>query len=73
MKTKIQKMVSAKLSQWDSEAVIAATRAARMGRRAIVVTYPSGMEMARFAEPFSDFGMHYEVAPAVWNAITGNK
>jgi len=65
---RIEKMVNDKLSQWDREAALNARRAKAQGRQAVLVTYPTGLQMMRFAEPFADFGMHYEVPAQVWEA-----
>ena len=61
--------VTAKLDQWASEANIAAKIAKKGGRVAIYVRYPTGLIMARFAEPYSDYGMHYECTPEVWESL----
>ena len=59
-----------KLSQWDREAFVNAVRAFRSGKTGSIVTYPTGKQMVRFAEPFKEFGMHYEVSVDAWNSIS---
>ena len=61
-----------KLAQWENEAIINAGRAFKAGRSATLVEYPSGLQMMRFAEPYKDYGMHFEVRPEVWAAIVAN-
>ena len=76
MKSKeLKRLVTAKLEQWGREAMIAAGRAIMQGKTATLITYPSGLKKMRFAEPFTDFGMHYEVSPDAWSALiaTGGK
>jgi len=65
-------MVKAKQTQWSNEAKVSAARAILQGRTGTLVQYQTGMKMVRFAEPFKDFGMHYEVTPEVWSELTGN-
>jgi hypothetical protein len=69
MNKQIKTAVKAKLAQWDREATLSAARAIKTGKAAVLVTYPTGLEMMRFAEPFTDCGMHYEVPPQVWAAL----
>ena len=65
----IQKQKEKKISQWRREAEIAASRAIQKGIKAWDVVYPSGIHMKRFAEPFSGFGMHYEIDPETWDSL----
>lgn len=65
--SKLHRAVQEKVSQWDREAEVNAKRAILLGRSGTLVTYPSGKQMVRFAEPFKDFGMHYEVSVECWN------
>ena len=60
-------------SRWDKEAKISAMRAHKSGRLAKLVVYPTGLRMMRFADPFTDYGMHYEVSEAVWSEISQPK
>ena len=65
----IQILVDEKTSQWANEAEINARRAKAKGSEAKLIEYPTGLQMMRFAEPFKEYGMHYEVTPEVWEAI----
>ena len=67
--SKLEKLVKSKIASWDVEAEINATRAVMQGRTGVLVTYPSGKQMVRFAEPFKDFGMHYEVTVECWKKV----
>lgn len=67
-----ERQVDQKLDQWKSEATIAAADAVQKSKEATLVIYPSGLRMMRFAEPNTDYGMHYEVAPEVWQALLAN-
>ena len=69
METRLQAMCNEKISQWNKEAMIAAKRAQLKNIEAQLVTYPTGLQMMRFAEPFAEFGMHYEVTPDVWEYL----
>lgn len=69
MLTRLQAACDEKIAQWNKEAMIAARRAQQKGIEARLVIYPTGLEMMRFAEPFTDFGMHYEVTPEVWDFL----
>ena len=69
METRLQAMCNEKMNQWAGEAEINAMRAKKAGLTAELVTYPTGLQMMRFAEPFKEYGMHYEVTPKVWEAI----
>ena len=62
----ISNAVQGKRNQWDREAQINACRAIQAGRAAFLVTYPTGKQAMRFAEPYKDYGMHYEVSPETW-------
>lgn len=68
--TELQGMVENKLTQWDAEKVAAAGRAIAAGSTATLVQYPTGLQMMRFAEPYTDFGMHFEVDPETWSDLT---
>jgi hypothetical protein len=70
--TRLEAGINAKLNQWGREAAINAARAMRAGCKAVLVTYPTGLQMMRFAQPFADYGMHYEVPANVWNEIAAN-
>lgn len=72
-KSVLEQAVRVKLGQWKKEALIAASRALRDGKQASVFTYPTGLKMMRFAEPFTDYGMHYEVEVEAWNLLVKNK
>ena len=65
----IQILVDEKTSQWANEAKKNAMRAKAKGIEAKLIEYPTGLQMMRFAEPFKEYGMHYEVTPEVWQAI----
>jgi transposase len=65
----IQRAIDEKMSQWDREALINAKLAKAMGKSAVLVTYPTGLQKMRFGEPFQQFGMHYEVSLEIWNSI----
>jgi len=65
----IQILVGEKINQWANEAEINARRARAKGIEAKLIEYPTGLQMMRFAEPFKEYGMHYEVTPVVWEAI----
>ena len=65
----IQILVDEKTNQWANEAEINARRAKAKGIEAELIEYPTGLQMIRFAEPFKEYGMHYEVTPEVWQAI----
>ena len=65
----IQILVDEKTNQWTREAEINARRAKAKGIEAKLIEYPTGLQMMRFAEPFKEYGMHYEVTPEVWQAI----
>ena len=65
----IQILVDEKMNQWANEAEINARRAKAKGIEAKLIEYPTGLQMMRFAEPFKEYGMHYEVTPEVWQAI----
>lgn len=67
---KLQQSLDNKLAQWDRESVQSAQRAMREGRKAHLVQYPTGLLRMRFAEPFADYGMHYEVPVEVWESIS---
>jgi len=67
----MKRHVDEKRSQWDQEAAISAARAIKSGKTACLVTYPSGLKMMRFAEPFREYGMHYEVSPETWASLNG--
>lgn len=69
---KFESLVKSKLTQWEGEASISAARAMQAGVEAKLVVYPSGLKMMRFSEPFKEYGMHYEVAPEVWERIKAN-
>lgn len=60
------------LGRWSCQAEIAACRAIRQGKRAALVVYPSGVKRMRFAEPFGEFGMSYEVPVETWNRLIEN-
>lgn len=64
----IQILVDEKTNQWTNEAKINAMRAKSKGIEAKLIEYPTGLKMMRFAEPFKEYGMHYEVPPEVWEA-----
>lgn len=72
MKTYLERSVVSKRRQWNREAEISACRAIRSGKTATLVTYPSGLKMMRFAEPFKECGMHYEVSPETWAQLQSN-
>ena len=63
-----------KLNQWDMEAAICACRAFRRGGAgaAVMVTYPTGLSMMRFAEPLSGCPAWGEVTVEVWTEIVKN-
>lgn len=65
----LEKAIDEKMAQWDREALINAKRAKAMGKTAVLVTYPTGLQKMRFGEPFQQFGMHYEVSPEIWNSL----
>ena len=65
----IQILVGEKINQWANEAEINARRARAKGIEAKLIEYPTGLQMMRFAEPFKEYSMHYEVTPVVWEAI----
>ena len=65
----IQILVGEKINQWANEAEINARRARAKGIETKLIEYPTGLQMMRFAEPFKEYGMHYEVTPVVWEAI----
>lgn len=65
----LEKQKDKKLGQWRREAEIAACHAIQKGIKAWDVVYPSGLHMKRFARPFSEFGMHYEVEPKTWDRL----
>jgi hypothetical protein len=67
--TRLDLAISQKLEAWDNEATISAARAIQQGHTAQLVTYPSGMQAMRFAEPFTTYGMHFEVSPSVWESL----
>ena len=69
METRLQAMCNEKTDQWTNEAKINAMRAKAKGIEAKLIEYPTGLQMMRFAEPFKEYGMHYEVTPEVWEAI----
>ena len=70
METRLQAACDEKISQWNTEAAINAQRAQAKGIQAKLIEYPTGLQMMRFAEPFSnEFGMHYEVTPEVWDSL----
>jgi len=69
METRLQAMCNEKIGQWNKEAMINAKRAQLKNIEAKLVEYPTGLQMMRFAEPFKDFGMHYEVTPEVWDYL----
>ena len=64
--------VAETMDRWAGEAEMCAARAMKAGRKAVLVEYPTGLLMMRFAEPFTDFGMHYEVPPEVWARLKSN-
>lgn len=64
--------VANKLSQWENEATVNAGRAFKAGHSAVLIEYPSGLQMMRFAEPYKDYGMHFEVRPEIWANIVAN-
>jgi hypothetical protein len=66
---RLQAAIDEKIGQWDREAAISAAHAVRAGKTGFLVTYPTGLQMIRFAEPFEEYGMAYEVSPEVWNQI----
>jgi hypothetical protein len=65
----LARLLSAKTSQWAAEATIAAGRAVQQNRVPQLIVYPSGKRMMRFAEPFAEFGMHFEVTPETWDDV----
>ena len=69
METRLQAMCNEKMNQWANEAEINARRAKAKDIEAKLIEYPTGLQMMRFAEPFKEYGMHYEVTPEVWEAI----
>jgi len=69
METRLQEMCNEKMNQWKNEAEINARHAKPKGIEAKLIVYPTGLQMMRFAEPFKEYGMHYEVTPEVWEAI----
>lgn len=69
METRLQAMCNEKKNQWADEAEINARRAKAKGIEAKLIVYPTGLQMMRFAEPFKEYGMHYEVTPEVWKVI----
>lgn len=74
MKTnRLQAGIIETTSRWNKESKISAIRAHKSGRTAKLVVYPSGLRMMRFAEPFTDHGMHYEVPESVWSGIVHSK
>ena len=75
MNNQMKTAVKAKLGQWDREAAISAARAIQAGKTAALVTYTTGLQMMRFATPYAECGMHYEVSPQVWDTLvsTGGK
>lgn len=67
--TRLESMVNDKLLQWSNGAMCAAKRAQILGVEAILVEYPTGLQMMRFAEPFGAYGMFYEVTTEQWDYL----
>ena len=70
--TRFEAAINSKISQWEHAAEVSAARAIQAGRLAVLVTYPTGLQMMRFAEPFKGCGMHYEVSVETWKTLTAN-
>jgi len=69
METRIQTLVNEKLASWNRQAMVNAKRAQLNNVNAVLVTYPTGTKYMRFAEPFKEYGMFYEVIPEVWDYL----
>lgn len=70
---RLQAGILDKLDQWEREARNNAARAILSGRSAVCIVYPTGKKMMRFAEPFTDYGMGYEVPEETWSELGGKQ
>jgi hypothetical protein len=70
--TRLEAGVSDTLARWDIEAELAAARAFKAGRTPVLVTYPTGKQMVRFAEFGGEYGVRNEVRPEVWDRLVRN-